>query len=209
MATMIHFVSFALGWFAHSFRDPAWVAAYALTVQIGIFAWQGWILRRHAKTLETHVGIADKQEKTATLINAALDQQKLILINQFNFQKQLQAESERRIVFDLIVKLLASVHNLTARLAITTYSRAGEVEAITEAWVGMDNDVTSSRMALLDCEHLGLDEKAYLIDYVMDVSQLKQTNAANQADYIQLKNLNEKYKDFWATLIKNRKTAIV
>jgi hypothetical protein len=195
-------------WFRESLKSPEWIAAYALTIQIGIFAWQARILRRHAGTLEKHTDIAGKQEETAKLIGAALAQQQQIMTAQFKFQKQLEAQSERKIVFDLIMNLLTSVYSLTAKLSVVQYSSGSEVEEIREAWTRMDNCATTCQMALLGCEHMSREELKHFSGYLDDVSQLKQTNAANRADYYLLVTLNEKHKDFLNTVAKNRKAAI-
>jgi hypothetical protein len=202
---MIHW---ALAWFRGSLRDPSWIAAYALLIQVFIFWWQARILRRHATTLEQHTRIAATQATTADLIRQALQQQEAILKAQFKFQKQLEAQSERKIMFDLIIQLLTSVYSLTAKLTVAQYTTPQEVDKITEAWTRMENDATVCRMALLGCEHLSKDELNHFSGYLEDVSQLKQTNAGNRADYHQLKTLNDKHKDFLAIVAKDRKAAI-
>ena len=198
----------ALMWFRESLRHPDWVAAFALSIQILIFAWQAWILRRHAGTLEKHTDIADKQQQTAKLIGEALIQQGKIMAAQFSFQRQLEAQSERKIMFDLIVKLLTSVNSLTANLGVAQYTNPREIEQIQEAWIRMDNNATACRMALIVSEHLSRDEEKHFACYLADIAQLNQTNASNHADYIQLKNLNEKHKDFLALMTKNKNAAI-
>jgi hypothetical protein len=111
-------------------------------------------------------------------------------------------------MFDLIINLLTSVHSLTAKLVIAQYTTPQEVERITEAWTQMDNNATICRMELLGCEHLSKEELDHFSGYLEDIGQLKQTNAGNHADYTQLKNLNDKHKDFLTILSKNRKAAI-
>ncbi len=111
-------------------------------------------------------------------------------------------------MFDLIIKLLTSVYSLTAKLNVVQYAHPREVEEIREAWTSMDNDATACRMALLGCEHLSGEEQKHFSGYLEDISQLKQTNAGNNADYHQLKTLNDKHKDFLKTVSQNRKAAI-
>jgi len=205
---MIHFVKSAFLWFVHSFRDPAWIAAYALSIQVVIFWWQSRILGRHAATMEKQTEISRTQADTADLIGKALTQQGKIMTAQFNFQRQLEAQSERKIMFDLIIKLLTSVHSLTAKLVVAQYTGPQEVEQIREAWTQMDNDATACRSALIGCEHLSKEERDHFNGYLEDIAQLKQTNAANHADYTQLQNLNDKHKDFLTLMAQNRKAAI-
>lgn len=198
----------ALVWFRGSIRDPSWIAAYALLIQVFIFWWQARILRRHATTLEEHTRIAGTQSTTADLIRQALQRQEVILKDQFKFQKQLEAQSERRIMFDLITRLLTSVYSLTAKLTVVQYTSPREVEEIREAWTRMDNDATVCRMALLGSEHLSDDESKHFTAYLDDISQLRQTNAGNNADYHQLKAFNDRHKDFLRVVAENRRAAI-
>jgi hypothetical protein len=198
----------ALMWFRGSLRDPSWIAAYALLIQVFIFWWQARILRRHAATLEEHTRIAGTQSTTADLIRQALQRQETILKEQFKFQKQLEAQSERRIMFDLITRLLTSVYSLTAKLNVVQYTSPREVEEIREAWTRMDNDATVCRMALIGSEYLSEDESKHFAAYLDDISQLKQTNAGNNADFHQLRTLNDKHRDFLQVVAENRRAAI-
>jgi hypothetical protein len=142
------------------------------------------------------------------LIRQALQRQEVILKDQFKFQKQLEAQSERKIMLDLITQLLTSVHSLTAKLVVAQYTAPQEVEQIREAWTRMDNQATVCRMALLGCEHLSREELDHFHCYLEDVGQLKQTNAGNHADYHQLKTLNDKHKDFLTIVATNSRGAI-
>jgi hypothetical protein len=142
------------------------------------------------------------------LIRQALQQQKVILKDQFTFQKQMEAQSERKVMLDLITQLLTSVYSLTAKLVVVQYTSPHEVEEIREAWTRMDNNATVCRMALSGSEHLSEDESRHFTAYLDDVKQLKQTNAGNHADYHQLEALNEKHKDFLTIVAQNRKAAL-
>jgi len=194
-------------WFRNSLRSPEWIAAYALSIQIGIFAWQAWILRRHAGTLEKHTEIAKKQSDTAELIGKALSQQGKIMTDQFKFQKQLEAQSERKIMFDLIIELLASVHSLTSKLNASTIVSPEEIEEIRKAWSRMDNVAAACKMAMIGYEHLSEDELNHFAAYLHDIEDLKQTNVGRN-DYQQLKAFSDKHKDFLVILADNRKAAI-
>jgi hypothetical protein len=79
-----------------------------------------------------HTGIAGTQATTADLIRQALQQQEVILKDQFKFQKQLEAQAERKVIFDLITQLLTSVYSLTAKLVVVQYTSPHEVEEIRE-----------------------------------------------------------------------------
>lgn len=194
-------------WFRESLRHPEWIAAYALSVQIFIFAWQARILRRHAGTLEEHTAIAARQEQTAKLIGEALTQQGKIMASQFNFQKQLEAQAERKTMFDLIIRLLASVSSLTSKLNASTLGTAQEVEEIRRVWSDMENNATACRMALIVSEHLSEDETNHFVDYLHDLHGLKQTNMSRN-DYQQLERFNDRHKDFLTILGKNRDAAV-
>lgn len=158
--------------------------------------------------MERQTEISQKQADTAELIGKALSQQGTIMTAQFNFQRQLEAQSERKIMFDLIIKLLTSVHSLTAKLVVAQYTTPQEIERIREAYTRMDNDATACRSALIVCEHLSKNERDHFYGYLEDVAQLNQTNAGNHADYIQIKNLNDKHEDFMTLMAENRHAAI-
>ncbi len=198
----------ALVWFRSSLRDPSWIAAYALSLQIFIFGWQGWILRRHAITLEHHQEIAEEQASTADLIGQAMNQQMTLMSDLLKFQKLLETQSERKIVFDLFTQLLTSVYSLTAKLTVVQYTSHQEVEQITDCWTRMDNNATVCRMALKSCEYLSDDEVRHISAYLDDVGQLKQTNAGNRADYHQLMSFNARHDDILTIVAKDRKEAI-
>jgi hypothetical protein len=198
----------ALVWFRGSLRDPSWIAAYALLTQVFIFWWQARILRRHAATLEEHTRIAGTQATTADLVRQALQRQEAILKDQFKLQRQLEAQSERRIMFDLITRLLTSVYSLTAKLTVVQYTSPREIEEIRDAWTRMDNDATVCRMALIGSEYMSEAESRHFTDYLDDIRQLKQTNAGNNADYHQLRAFNERHKDFLTVVAENRKAAV-
>ncbi|MGC2057906.1 MAG: hypothetical protein WA653_06570 [Candidatus Sulfotelmatobacter sp.] len=111
-------------------------------------------------------------------------------------------------MFDLITRLLTSVYSLTAKLNVVQYTSPREVEEIREAWTRMDNDATVCRMALIGSEYLSEAESKHFAAYLDDISQLKQTNAGNNADYHQLRTLNEKHRDFLQVVAENRRAAI-
>jgi len=190
----------ALVWFRGSLRDPSWIAAYALLVQVLIFWCQARILRRHATTLEEHTGIARTQATTADLIRQAVQQQEAILKDQFTFQQLLQMQAEKKRIFDLIVQLYGSVQSLTAKVnaAPSTPKELGE---IAQAWIDMNQFATACSQALITSGHLGKDEWSCFLTYVSDVAKLQRSN--NQtAEFNQLRDFNDKHKDFLALAIQ-------
>ena len=195
-------------WFRNSLRDPSWVVAYALSLQLLIFGLQAWIFGKHAKTFEAHKDIADRQATTADLIRTALQNQETISKSQLNLQRQLESQSERRIVFDLMTTLLTSVDRLTEKLSRVTTITKEVNDELNETFIKVRNDATVSRMAILSTQHLSQDELNHFSAYLDDVNQLKQTNAPNHADYFQLKAFQDRHKDFLKIVAENRKTAI-
>ena len=208
MAHMLNFVSTAFNWFRHSFRDPAWVAGYALTFQVVIFGVQARIFSKHAKTFEAQKEIAKEQAETAKAIKERLQQQEGVLKSQFSFQKQIVAQSERRLVFDLMTKLLTSVYGLEKKLAKVTQITNDVDKELHEAFIRVGSDATICRMALLGTELLSQQELGYFTRYVEEVSALKQSNAPNHADYTAVKNLQQRYENFWQIVAVNRREAI-
>jgi len=208
MPRMPDLVSQSFAWFRHSFTDPAWVAAWALSLQVLIFGVQAWIFSRHAATFEAQKEVAKQQAATAKAIQERLQQQEEVLKSQFSIQKQLVAQSERRLVFDLMTKLLVAVYGLEKKLAKVSQITDEVDKALREAYIRVGSDATICRMALLSTEFLSQQELDYFTRYLGEASDLKQSNAPNHADYIQVKDFQKRYENFWQVVADNRKAAI-
>jgi len=205
---MPSFVSSAFAWFRHSFTDPAWVAAWVLSLQVLIFGVQAWIFSKHAATFEAQKEIARQQAATAKAIQERLQQQEDVLKSQFSLQKQLVAQSERRLVFDLMTKLLVSVYGLEKKLAKISQITVEVNKELQEAYVRVGSDAAICRMALLSTEFLSQQETDYFTRYLEEASDLKQSNAPNHADYTQVRDFQKRYENFWKIVGDNRKAAI-
>jgi len=186
-------------WFRESLRHPEWIAAYALSIQILIFAWQAWILRRHAETLEKHTDIADKQEQTAKLIGQALAQQGTIMSNQLEFQKLLAVQRERKDILDQMVRLHTSIQALAVQIETMPFSPE-EVAKISQAWVVMKAEEANCRKVLVSCALLSKGEWEHFSTYLKDVGALQNTGDLTR-DLNQLRTLNNKHKDFYKQMI--------
>jgi len=191
----------ALMWFRNSLRDPSWVAAYALLIQVFIFFWQARILRRHAATLEEHTAIAGTQATTADLIRQAVQQQEAILKDQFKFQQLLQTQSEKKAIFDLMVQLYGSVQTLTSKVNAAPSTQKGLTE-IMECWIDVKKYATACTQALVTSAHLDTDGRELFFSYIDDVGKL-QPSTNQTAEYNQLRDFNTKYKDFLALVIQS------
>jgi hypothetical protein len=190
----------ALVWFRASLRDPSWIAAYALLIQVFIFGWQARILRRHATTLEEHTEIARAQATTADLIRQAVQQQEVILNAQFNFQQRLQTQAEKKAIFDLMVQLYGSVQTLTTKVNAAPSTQKG-LDEITQCWIDMKKYATACTQALVTSAHLSKDGWECFLTYISDVGKLHPSS--NQtAEYNQLRDFNDKHKDFLALAIQ-------
>lgn len=194
---MIHSV---LVWFRGSLRDASWVAAYALLVQVLIFWWQARILRRHAATLEQHTEIADREATTADLIRQVLQQQESILKDQFRFQQLLQTQAEKKMIFDLMIQLYGSVQTLTTKVNAAPSTQKG-LDEISQCWIDVKKCASACTQSLVTSTHLNSDGWKCFLTYVSDVGKL-QPSSNQTAEYNQLRDLNNKHKDFLALAIQ-------
>jgi hypothetical protein len=189
---------------------PDWVAAIALSIQALIFLlqaailwWQGRILRRHASTLEKHTEIAGAQAETAKLIGQALDQQGKvtdaqvkIMAAQFEFQRAIEAKSDRERVFDAALELRATLAGLKGVLGrpqapgSTLSTQAGD--EIASAWNRLKKATFPCQKALLTSAHLSNGQREYFTRFVIEVAGLQGTNNFVK-DLENVKILEDKY----------------
>lgn len=194
----------AFVWFRNSLRDPSWIAAYALLIQVFLFWWQARILRRHAATMEKQTEISQKQADTAELIGQALKQQGTILADQtkimedqLKFQREIAAHTERKLLWDLVLDLQS-----VARFLVSTMQHAPHtneaLDSIAKAWIDLGLKVAACWQALVPCAHLELNERTLVIEYLEDVQKVEKTK-----QLAQLTAMNEKYKGLLGEILKN------
>jgi isocitrate lyase len=189
---------------------PEWTAAIALAAQAVIFlaqafilGWQGLILRRHALTLEEHRDIARTQAETAKLIGQALDQQgKLldsqnkIMDEQFKFQRRVEAKTERARLLDVLDEVDRAVSGLH-RFLMSVYEYNDSVDdGAKKKWSNLTDLLMRCAMELKPSIHITQQEKEYFIRYLHDATEMEQSGNDYKKDIEQLRNFQEKYKDF-------------
>jgi hypothetical protein len=196
-------------WFVTSLHDHDWLTVYILSlqavlflVQAGIFIWQGFILRHHGDVM-------DKQAETAQLISQALAQQGTILADQtkimsaqFDFEKVLHANAERKAIFDMVFALVVSVRQLAISLQDPTNSNEVLMQT-KKAWADMKAKASSFGQALLACQYMSNEELTHLKTYFDDVIRME-PSASRGRDAQLVEAFEESHKDF---LIKTRTTS--
>jgi hypothetical protein len=205
--------------FLDGVRWPETVAAVALLIQAVILFLQWKILGRHAATMEEHTGIAGKQAETAKLIGQALDQQgrvlgkqSQIMDEQFNFQKRVEAKSEREKVFEFLLNLhsrfVLLTDTLSARpataLTVPDFSARDRRE---HAWSRLHEAILPCQKALITAIHLSPDEKNYFIRYCQAVDTLQRSGNIEQ-ELKQVNALQAEYADFGNMMLKAAQTPL-
>jgi hypothetical protein len=181
-------------------RKPEWVAAIALLIQAVILWLQARILTKHGKTMEEHTEIARTQAITAELIGKALNQQEKILADQtqimdeqFKFQRRIEAQAERRKVYEALFE----VHTKLTTFIQT--SSKGDGFAERKAWANFLMSINPCQKEVVTSIHLSDAERQYFQRYLHDVIGLLPKEGLGSVN--QLKVVVGKYVDFHEKLL--------
>ena len=209
-----------MAWLLDSLHKSEWLTVYILSlqallflVQALIFVWQSRILRHHGDLMkrqteisEKQAATAEKQATTAELIGKALDQQGKVLADQakisadqLEFQKNLQANEERKVLWELMTQLTSKARYLQKIIEV---ARSNPLE-VSKARLEMRSARSTAQKAIVNCVHLNREEWLYMSGYLKQVSALKETGDLTE-ELNQLSELNEKYKDFGSRIITHR-----
>lgn len=184
-------------------KNPEWVAAVALLIQAVILFLQAKILSAHARTMEEHKTIAGNQATTAGLISVAIEQQRRILEEQFNFQKKVESKSEEQTILRLVTDVAARVSLLEIALSQVQLSNytSQDRDRVRLYYAKLNEIVLPCELELVTSIHMSEEAKIYFLRYIAAVADLKET-ASISKDIERMKALQTNFADFTAMLIK-------